>query len=79
MLRTIERHGELEIQKVYDQHGHLTRYQAGKPGDTPRMIPCRTLTEARAAIGVQLTAPVKTTKPKSECPQNQKGYKAPTK
>ena len=78
MLKTIEKHAVFEIQKVYDQHGKLMRYQAGIPGDTPHMVVCSTLSEARNAIGVHITPPAKITKPKSECPQNQKGYKAPT-
>jgi hypothetical protein len=75
MLRTIEHHDDLVIQKVFTPKGKLIRYQAGKIGTL--LTACSTLSEARAAIGVEIHPPAKVTAPKMSNPQNQKGYKAP--
>lgn len=75
MLRTIEKYGEIVIQKVYSDQGDLIAYQAGKPGDFYSITRCSSLAEARRAIGVQLNPPSIMTKPKMENLQNQKGYK----
>jgi hypothetical protein len=74
MLRTIEKHGNAVIQKVFDVRGNLLRYQAGIPNNGKILTACSTLSEARKVLGVQITPPTKTTKPKMANPQNQKGY-----
>lgn len=74
MIRTIERHHDCVIQKVFNLGGRLIAYQAGKPGDAASITRCSSLSEARSAIGVKITPPTVKTKPKSEYPQNQKGY-----
>jgi hypothetical protein len=76
MIRTIEHHQDQVIQKVFDHRGNLVRYQAGRPGDAASITTCSTLSEARASLGVTITPPQILTKPKSENPQNQKGYSA---
>lgn len=76
MIRTIEKHQDQVIQKVFDPKGNLLRYQAGRIGDAASITTCSTLNEARASIGVSITPPQILTKPKSSNPQNQKGYSA---
>lgn len=77
MIRTIEKHHDCVIQKVFTPHGKLVTYQAGRLGDASSITQCSTLAEARKAIGVEIQHPTKTTKPKLDNPQNQKGYSAP--
>lgn len=76
MLRTIEKYGDAVIQKVYSAKGDVIAYQAGIPGDASSITRCSSLAEARDVIGVHINPPQFLTKPKSECPQNQKGYRA---
>ena len=76
MLRTIEKHQNCVIQKVYKANGEMIAYQAGIIGDASSITRCSTLAEARRTIGVVITPPSIHTKPKMENPQNQKGYSA---
>ena len=74
MIRTIEKHHNCVIQKVFGPKGNLLRYQAGIIGDASTLTACSTLSEARASIGISINPPSIQTKPKSEYVQNQKGY-----
>ncbi len=74
MLRTIEKHHNCVIQKVYNTNGSLIAYQAGVVGDASTITRCSTLAEARNTIGVVIIHPTIHTKPKMENPQNQRGY-----
>lgn len=76
MLRTIEKYGDVVIQKVYSNSGDVIAYQAGIPGDVKTITRCSSLAEARDAIGVHINPPQSVTKPKMANPQNQKGYRA---
>jgi hypothetical protein len=78
MLRTIEVHSNGVIQKVFNQKGELIRYQACLAGNTTALTACSSLAEARNILGIRINPPAKDTKPKMSNPQNQKGYKAPT-
>lgn len=49
MIRTIDRAGDIEVQKVTKPDGEFLRYQYGKPGEM--MTQAKTLEEARLALG----------------------------
>jgi hypothetical protein len=75
MVRTIECHADgLVIQKISTPYGKFIAYQAGVLGNTATMDRYNFLSEARKAIGVDVTPESKDTKPKLSYAQNQKGY-----
>lgn len=77
MLRTVDKINGADIQKVTTPKGKCLGYQAVKTvGDADGVQRFANLTAARLALGGHTVKTVKLTTPKSECPQNQKGYRA---
>lgn len=77
MLRTIDRHNGIALQKVTTPHGKLIRFQLvheSSLGDTSQVQHFPTLSAARQAGGWPGTPRAITNKPKTAYPQNQKGY-----
>jgi hypothetical protein len=77
MLRTVDKVNGVEIQKVTTPTGKCLGFQAVRTaGDASGVERFPNLTAARKALGGHTVKTVKLTTPKSECPQNQKGYRA---
>lgn len=79
MLRTIDRHNGLALQKVTTTSGKLIRFQLVHEqslGDASKVQQFRSLSAARQAGGWPACKVAETTKPKTDYPQNQSGYRA---
>lgn len=80
MIRTIETHNDIVIQKIVRTDGSLIRYQTvakSSIGDTSAVKVHGTLADARRQAGwtPNLDLPESLTKPKSAYAQNNKGYR----
>lgn len=79
MLHVIDKVNGHIIQKITKADGSLVRYQTvheNDVGNTPKVQTAGTLLQARILAGWQEKLPEFVTKPKSQYPQNQKGYRA---
>ena len=79
MLRTIDRHNGIALQKVTTPQGNLIRFQLvheSSLGDTSKVQQFQSLSAARQAGGWPPCQVAATTKPKTAYPQNNKGFRA---
>lgn len=79
MIRTIDRHNGLILQKITTPHGSLISFQLipeNAIGDSSQSRRFGTLSAARQAGGWVMGSISKPTKPKTAYIQNQKGYRA---
>jgi hypothetical protein len=79
MLRTIDRHNGVALQKVTTPNGKLLRFQLvheAALGNTEAVRHFQSLSAARQAGGWPPCQVAATTKPKTAYPQNNKGFRA---
>lgn len=80
MLRTIDKYGDILIQKISSPKGSTIGYQAihkDMVGNAAAVSRYKTLVDCRIALGMPKPAnSVMGNIPKAHCAQNQKGYRA---